>query len=206
MKKVLSFSVAVLVCSIVFAQTAFRPIIPTDGDTGWGSSGANTLVAHIAGADDFTFSANTFTAASGSTVTMASGSTLDLATGSVSTAAATVGYGGATSTFAPMVQFAAQQALSGAGAITITQYYSSWSTSGAQAGTLANGTAKGQLKKIQMIGDGGDGTLTPVTLTGGTTIVFADAGDYVILIWSGTSWVALELGNDADGTSAPVLS
>ncbi len=35
---------------------------------------------------------------------------------------------------------AAQQALSGAGAINVTSFYTAWTTSGAQAGTLANGT------------------------------------------------------------------
>lgn len=101
---------------------------------------------------------------------------------------------------------AAQQALSGAGALNVTSYYSAWTTTGAQAGTLANGTFPGQLKKIQLIVDGGDGTLTPTSLTGGTTITFADAGDYCLLLWDGDSWIPLELGNDADGATAPVLA
>jgi len=64
----------------------------------------------------------------------------------------------------------------------------------------------GQLKKIQLIVDVGDLTLTPATLQGGTTIVFADAGDYALLRWATAGWRAIELGNDADGATAPVLA
>lgn len=101
---------------------------------------------------------------------------------------------------------AAQQALSGAGAINVTSFYTAWTTTGANAGTLANGTFPGQLKRIQQIVDGGDGTLTPTSLTGGTTITFADAGDFALLLWDGDSWIPLQLGNDADGATAPVLA
>lgn len=110
------------------------------------------------------------------------------------------------STVVPLIPIAAPQALSGAGAINITTYRTNWTTTGINAGTLANGAQIGQLKRIQMIVDGGDGTLTPVSLSGGTTITFADAGDYAVLCWNGTAWVAIELGNDADGATAPVLA
>jgi len=107
----------------------------------------------------------------------------------------------------PYVPAVAQQALTDAGAINVTSYYTAWTTTGAAAGTLADGTVAGQQKKVQLIVDGGGAaTLTPVTLTGGTTITFADAGDYVVLVWDGSSWVAIELGNDADGATAPVLA
>lgn len=101
---------------------------------------------------------------------------------------------------------AAQQALSGAGAINVTTYYTAWTTTGANAGTLANGTYVGQQKKIKQIVDGGDGTLTPVNLANGTTITFADAGDYVVLVWNGSDWVPVEMGNDADGATQPTLA
>lgn len=101
---------------------------------------------------------------------------------------------------------AAQQNLSGAGAINVTTYYTAWTTTGAQAGTLADGVRVGQLKKIQLIVDGGNGTLTPTNLVGGTTITFADAGDYVLLMWTAAGWVPLELGNDADGATAPAIA
>lgn len=94
------------------------------------------------------------------------------------------------------------------GAINVTSFYTSISTdAGGDAFTLADGAVIGQLKKIKLIVDGGgDGTLTPTNLSGGTTITFADAGDYALLLWNGTDWVAIELGNDADGATAPVLA
>ncbi len=114
---------------------------------------------------------------------------------------------GAGSTQVPVMPTAAQQALTGAGAANITAYYTALTNTGGDAISLVDGAQSGQLKKIQMIVDPGtDSTLTPTTLTGGSTIVFADAGDYCILMWTGTSWVAIELGNDADGATGPVLS
>ena len=104
------------------------------------------------------------------------------------------------------IQDASQQSLSGAGAINVTSYYTKWTTTGAQAGTLADGSIVGQLKKIQLIVDGGDGTLTPANFSVGTTITFADAGDYVVLRWTGTDWKLIESGNDADGATAPVVA
>jgi hypothetical protein len=101
---------------------------------------------------------------------------------------------------------AVQQSLSGAGAINVTSYYTAWTTTAANAGTLADGSFVGQLKKVQLIVDGGDGTLTPSNLADGTTITFADAGDFALLRWNGTDWRAIELGNDADGATKPVLA
>lgn len=107
---------------------------------------------------------------------------------------------GLVGTFQPML---VQQALSGPGAVNITTFYTAWTTTGADAGTLADSTIKGHLKKVKMIVDGGDGTLT---FNGTATIVFADAGDYAILMWNGTDWIPVELGNDADGATAPVYT
>lgn len=94
------------------------------------------------------------------------------------------------------------------GAIAITNYYTTInSDAGGDAFSLANGDIVGQLKKIQFIIDGGgDAVITPTSLAGGTTITMADAGDFCILQWSSTVWVAIELGNDADGVTAPVLA
>lgn len=80
------------------------------------------------------------------------------------------------------------------GAIIVTNYSTTINTdAGGDAFTLANGTQIGQLKKIRLVvDDGGNGVVTPTALTGGTTITFDDAGDYVVLIWSGTSWIVLE--------------
>lgn len=72
------------------------------------------------------------------------------------------------------------QALSGAGAVGVTTFATQLTTTGANALTLANGT-NGQLKAIVHVVDGGDGTLTPTTKTGFTTIVFSAVGQSVLL-------------------------
>jgi hypothetical protein len=112
------------------------------------------------------------------------------------------------STVMPIIPHGAHTtSVAAAGAIPITNYYSTLdSNAGATTQTLADGAQVGQLKKIQMIVDGGDDVVTPSNLSGGTTITFADVGDYAILVWDGTNWVAIELGNAADGVSAPVLA
>jgi hypothetical protein len=74
----------------------------------------------------------------------------------------------------------AVQTLTGAGAVNLTTPTTYLVTTGANALTLANGVP-GQRKRIVMITDGGDGTLTPTTKTGFTTITFNDAGDTVEL-------------------------
>jgi hypothetical protein len=76
----------------------------------------------------------------------------------------------------------------GAGAISVTKGTTKLVTTGANALTLADGQ-DGQIKRIHMITDGGDGTLTPATKTGYTTITFNDAGDDVVLQFiSGRGW------------------
>lgn len=92
-------------------------------------------------------------------------------------------------------------------AIPLTNYYSTLnSTAGATTQTLAASTIVGQVKKIQMIVDGGDDVVTVTSLSGGTTITFADVGDTAELMWNGTAWIAIALYNCADGATAPVLA
>ena len=79
------------------------------------------------------------------------------------------------------------QALTAAGAVSITDAVTTVASSGAIALTLADG-AVGQIKIIVFITDGGDATLTPATMNDGTTLTFADAGDAAILMWLATGW------------------
>jgi hypothetical protein len=95
------------------------------------------------------------------------------------------------------------QSLSGAGAVDITSAVTKVTTTSTDALTLADGQA-GQIKVIIMIVDGGDGTLTPTTLLGGSTITFADAGDAVVLLWVATlGWVRIAQGGPGVG---PVMA
>lgn len=81
------------------------------------------------------------------------------------------------------------QALSGAGAVNVTTLTTKVTSTGANALTLADGT-DGQVKIIVMVVDGGDATLTPTTKTGFSTIVFNDAGDGVVLVFTTTTgWI-----------------
>lgn len=75
------------------------------------------------------------------------------------------------------------QILTGAGAVSIATLVTEVVTTGANALTLGDGT-EGQIKIIVMRTDGGDGTLTPSTKTGYSTIVFNDAGDGVALVFT----------------------
>lgn len=144
-------------------------ILDADGDTHISSPTDDQIDISVNGSDDFSITSNSFNVLAGSTIA------------------------GPTSTFGTFIPITAQQSLSGAGAINITSFYTAWTTTAANAGTLADGVVKGQLKKIRLVVDGGDGTLTPSNLSGGTTITFGAVGDYALLYFNGTAWVPLEL-------------
>jgi hypothetical protein len=83
------------------------------------------------------------------------------------------------------------QGLTGAGAVDLTNLITELTTTGADALTLADGSTSGQVKIVNMIVDGGDGTLTPTTFANGTTITFDAVGESVTLVWNSTvGWVA----------------
>lgn len=88
------------------------------------------------------------------------------------------------------VIFSGTETLTGAGAVSLSTYATLLVTTGANALTLAAG-AEGQKKFIKMKTDGGDGTLTPNALQGGTTITFNDAGDFVELLYLDAKWNVL---------------
>ena len=83
------------------------------------------------------------------------------------------------------------QSLSGAGAVDLTNLVTELTTTGANALTLADGTTSGQVKIVNMIVDGGDGTLIPVTFANGTRITFDAVAESATLVWNSTiGWVA----------------
>src|SRR3990167_6624513 len=156
-------------------------ILDADGDTTISSPTDDQVDIEVAGADDFRITANTFTVLTGSEIA------------------------GASSNFFMMSPIATQQNLSGAEAINTTTHTTFWTTTAADAGTLADGE-KGQYKRIIMTVDGGDGTLTTSNLSGGTTITFSAVGDTAELYFNGTDWVALCLYNMATGSiTTPLL-
>jgi hypothetical protein len=83
------------------------------------------------------------------------------------------------------------QSLSGAGAVDITNAYTSLTTTGvSQALTLADGSV-GEMKIITHTVDGGSAVLTPTTPLGFATITFTSAGDNVTLLYTAAGWVIL---------------
>ena len=80
---------------------------------------------------------------------------------------------------------ATQPALGFTTALTLLQ------TSGSVATTLADGTVIGQLKVIINDTDGGTSQCTPADPLGFVNIDFADDGDSVTLMWTGTSWAVV---------------
>lgn len=83
------------------------------------------------------------------------------------------------------------QSLSGAGAVNITDAFTSLTTTGAsQALTLANGSV-GEVKVIVHTVDGGSAVLTPTTKIGFTTITFTAVGDAATLIYTSAGWAVI---------------
>lgn len=101
-------------------------------------------------------------------------------------------------TVATVAYYGDVQTLTGAGAVDITSAVTELVTTSTDALTLADG-AIGQQKIITMKTDGGTGTLTPTTLSGATTIAFADAGDSVILLFGTSGWSVIGSGGLAGG-------
>jgi hypothetical protein len=85
----------------------------------------------------------------------------------------------------------AAQSLSGAGAVDITNAFTSLTTTGpTEALTLANG-AVGEVKVIVHTVDGGSAVLTPTTKIGFSTITFTAVGDSATLIYTSAGWAII---------------
>lgn len=80
------------------------------------------------------------------------------------------------------------QALTAAGAVDIINEVTLWTTTGSDAGTLADGAFSGQRKVVKCVSDGGAGVLTPVNLLDGSTLTFTEVNDVCELIFDGTDW------------------
>lgn len=90
-------------------------------------------------------------------------------------------------------------------AIPVTKAFVSKTTGGLEALTLADGLP-GQILTIYLATDGGDGTLTPTTKTGFSTVVFADAKDSVTLqfVDSTVGWIVV--GTWGAAVTPPVIA
>ena len=197
------------------SATGVNPIIYADGEADTGLTFTNSELEEILILDGVATAVNEFTitnaAAGNSPILAATGTGTDInitltpkGAGNVTVAGARGIASSVAGLLVPFIPGGVQQALSGAGAVNLTTYYTAVTNTGADALTLANSTVPGQLKKVKMIVD--PGTDSTLTFNGTATIVFADVGDYVVLRWSGTIWEPIELGNDADGATAPAYT
>jgi hypothetical protein len=146
----------------------------------------------------------TFTLASAKTFTVNHSLTLagtDSTTMTFPSTSATIARTDAAQTFTGTQTFSGPivggaQALSGAGAVNITQLTTKFtSTATGNALTLADGV-EGQIKVIVYVAEaaaGDTGILTPTNLGAGTTITFNAVGDACILQYLGTDWWAVSL-------------
>ncbi len=89
--------------------------------------------------------------------------------------------------FAGFMPIAAQQALNGPGAVTVTNYYTALTTTGTgDALTLGPGAVLGQIKKIKYVAEGAGAdtaVLTPSVTTGFATCTFNAVGDYAVFFY-----------------------
>lgn len=94
------------------------------------------------------------------------------------------------------------------GAINITSFCTRISAdAGGDAFTLANGSFIGQIKKIFFSATAGGTAVVTGAFTGANnTLTFTNAGEYAILRWDGTDWIAIELSSNTSNTQLPAIS
>ena len=100
------------------------------------------------------------------------------------------------------------QAITAAGAVSITTTLSTIASAGVIALTLADGI-QGQIKIIVAIAATSSyvATLTPATMNDGTTLAFADAGDSAILMWIGASgWQVISMAGTGATGRGPLIA
>ena len=86
------------------------------------------------------------------------------------------------------------QNISGPGAISLTTGVTLITTTGTDAYTLADGT-EGQIKIISLKVKVGNATVTPDNFINGTSLLFNNVEDSVILLYQSTGWVLLARQN-----------
>jgi hypothetical protein len=98
------------------------------------------------------------------------------------------------------------QTLSGAGAITTTEFKTDYTSTGVDDALSLIDGLEGQVKRILHIVDGGSGVLTPDNFDDGVDITFTAAGEVAELVMSSTGWAVLDLYNIIDGVTLPAVA
>ena len=98
------------------------------------------------------------------------------------------------------------QALTAAGAVSITTSLTTVAASGAITLSMPDGI-QGQIKIVVCINAGGTVTLTPTTMNDGTSLLFAGTGDSAILMWIGASgWQVLSMAGPGTPGAGPTIA
>ena len=98
--------------------------------------------------------------------------------------------------FFPLILNAEREDLTSDGALSVEKYFSTVSVSDGANMTLADGTVKGQLKKVVNIHSSGACEITVATpKVAADKVIDINAQDaFVILMWVGDSWTVVEHG------------
>lgn len=182
-------------------------VFPATGDT-INDGSANTAIPIAPGATLVFYGVNTTNWETNNQVISTDTISEQTAAAGVTVDGALIKDGGisANSMYAAFYPTTAQQALSGAGAVNVTAYLTKFTSTGAaQALTIASGTQIGQMKRVWHVVDGGSGVMTGVYV-GGTTITFTTVNEFADLMWTGTNWAVLALGNLTAGGASPALA
>ena len=160
-----------------------------DGGAGV-TNGGNVVIR--AGAASSTGAAGNVTISAGDEGAAGSAGTVNLATGTVSTVGIQVDASQNVLIPNGFLRYSeTPQSLVGAGSIDVVTQITTFTDTGANALTLADGV-QGQTKFIcQIATAGGAGTLTPTNLAGGTTITFDAIGESVHLLFTNSSWYVI---------------
>ena len=106
----------------------------------------------------------------------------------------------------PVYPTGAKQALSGAGALSLTSVLTEFTSTGTDTLTLADGLEIGQIKKVTHVADGGSGAITPTNFVDGTTVTLAVVGESWTGMWTSAGWVTVDVGASIIGSSYPVTA
>jgi hypothetical protein len=160
-----------------------------NGGTG-ATNGGNISIR--AGAASSTGAAGNVTISAGDEGATGSAGTVSLATGTVSTVGIQVDASQNVLIPNGFLRYSeTPQSLVGAGTVDVVTQITTFTDTGANALTLADGV-QGQTKFIcQIATAGGAGTLTPTNLAGGTTITFDAIGESVHLLFTNSSWYVI---------------
>ena len=124
----------------------------------------------------------------------------------VKTTVNTGGFKAASGEVTPLIAVAVQEEIVANDAVSVANFLTTIdSTSGALALTLGSGIV-GQMKKLLLRVAGGAVDVTGNFAGAATTLTLTNAGEFAVIMWNGTEWIALELGSVLNMAHVPVIA